>query len=244
MVIDESPQPSPENLILTRRDSPPPAPVNNNFNNNELKINSFGQGFANAINIWYVSFHTYYLSLFCLYESSLRYSLPFCCSRKEEPSVVSPQPQPTHTVKFEPLHHAAATAALYYPAVFPDFSLPFSLSGLIQKKKAEMAAILAPRLSPKTELAPSPVPSARSPGCHASSGHAHPHKLTLDHLAKAALISKSALSPAKSDSAANNTAVSEYENQIQNDLWPVDCIKCHAMLTSLDNFNIHMNDHW
>ena len=52
MVIDESPQPSPENLILTRRDSPPPAPVNNNFNNNELKINSFGQGFANAINIW------------------------------------------------------------------------------------------------------------------------------------------------------------------------------------------------
>jgi len=128
--------------------------------------------------------------------------------------------------------------------VFPDFSLPFSLSGLIQKKKAEMAAILAPRLSPKTELAPSPVPSARSPGCHASSGHAHPHKLTLDHLAKAALISKSALSPAKSDSAANNTAVSEYENQIQNDLWPVDCIKCHAMLTSLDNFNIHMNDHW
>merc|ERR1719336_2494473 len=97
MVIDESPQPSPENLILTRRDSPPPAPVNNNFNNNELKINSFGQGFANAINI----------------------------CRKEEPSVVSPQPQPTHTVKFEPLHHAAATAALYYPAVFPDFSLPF-----------------------------------------------------------------------------------------------------------------------
>lgn len=52
MVIDESPQPSPENLILTRRESPPPAPVNNNFNNNELKINSFGQGFANAINIW------------------------------------------------------------------------------------------------------------------------------------------------------------------------------------------------
>ena len=54
MVIDEGPPLSPENLILARRDSPP-SPVNlskNNFNNNELKINSFGQGFANAINIW------------------------------------------------------------------------------------------------------------------------------------------------------------------------------------------------
>ena len=68
----------------------------------------------------------------------------------------------------------------------------------------------------------------------------HVHPL----LAKAALVSKSALSPAKSDSANNNTAVSEYENQIQNDLWPLDCIKCHTGLHSLDNFNIHMNDHW
>ena len=91
-----------------------------------------------------------------------------------------------------------------------------------------MAAILAPRLSPKEE----------------QRQHA---KLTLDHLAKAAMVSKSALSPAKSESGGNNnnnTAVSEYENQIQNDLWPVDCIKCNTVLSSLDNFNIHMNDHW
>ena len=63
MVIDESPSTpstpstpsSPENLILAHRvRSPPPAQTKNNFNNNELKINSFGQGFANAINIWYV----------------------------------------------------------------------------------------------------------------------------------------------------------------------------------------------
>ena len=63
MVIDESPSPPApaqtvaENLILAHRDrqqiSPPvPSPMKNNFNNNELKINSFGQGFANAINIW------------------------------------------------------------------------------------------------------------------------------------------------------------------------------------------------
>ena len=53
MVIDEGPL-TPENLILAQRNEPA-APVNlskNNFNNNELKINSFGQGFANAINIW------------------------------------------------------------------------------------------------------------------------------------------------------------------------------------------------
>merc|ERR1719189_175838 len=96
-----------------------------------------------------------------------------------------------------------------------------------------MAAILAPRLSPKEE----------------QQKQQHHAKLTLDHLAKAAMVSKSALSPAKSESGSssnnnNNTAVSEYENQIQNDLWPVDCIKCHTVLSSLDNFNIHMNDHW
>merc|ERR1719350_993225 len=192
MVIDENP-PTPENLSFNNRHTPSPASNNNNnFNNNELKINSFGQGFADAINI----------------------------CRKEVPQNsaihIQPQPQPTHTVKFEPQQQA-----LYYPA-FPDFSLPFSLSGLIQKKKAEMAAILAPRLSPKEEHS----------------------KLTLDHLAKAALVSKAPLSPAKTDSANNNTAVSEYENQIQNDLWPLDCIKCHSVLTNLDNFNIHMNDHW
>ena len=38
--------------------------------------------------------------------------------------------------------------------------------------------------------------------------------------------------------------MSEYENQIQNDLWPIDCIKCTSVLTNLDNFNVHMNDHW
>merc|ERR1711892_1285307 len=194
MVIDENP-PTPENLSFHRHTPSPASNNNNNFNNNELKINSFGQGFADAINI-------------CRKEAA-QISEAHIHAHQQ-------QPQPTHTVKFDPQQQA-----LYYPA-FPDFSLPFSLSGLIQKKKAEMAAILAPRLSPKEEHS----------------------KLTLDHLAKAALVSKAPLSPAKTDSANNNTAVSEYENQIQNDLWPLDCIKCHSVLTNLDNFNIHMNDHW
>lgn len=208
MVIDEnpptSPPTSPEDLAIRRLPpqlSPKPPPTIN-YNNNELKVNSFGQSFADAINI-------------CRKEAL---SAPSSMSRL--------QPQPTHTVKFEP-----SQAALLYPS-FPDFSLPFSLSGLIQKKKAEMAAILAPRMvSPK--------------GVDAS-------RLTLDHLSKAAMSVKPPVSPATSHKShasshgesTTNTAVSEYENQIQNDLWPVDCIKCTSVLTSLDNFNIHMNDHW
>jgi len=204
MVIDENPPTSPQDL--TRRAVPLPSPraaVPTNYNNNnELKVNSFGQSFADAINI-------------CRKESLTAPS-----------SLRRDQPEPTHTVKFEP-----SQAALLYPS-FPDFSLPFSLSGLIQKKKAEMAAILAPRLSPK------PTDTSR---------------LTLDHLSKAAMSVKPPVSPATSHKShasshggesTTNTAVSEYENQIQNDLWPVDCIKCTSVLTSLDNFNIHMNDHW
>ncbi len=43
---------------------------------------------------------------------------------------------------------------------------------------------------------------------------------------------------------ATSTQVSDYENQIHNDQWPLDCIKCSVLIGNLDNFNIHMNDHW
>jgi len=42
----------------------------------------------------------------------------------------------------------------------------------------------------------------------------------------------------------NQTPVGDYENQIKNDIWPLDCIKCNSLLGNLDNFNLHMNDHW
>ena len=41
-----------------------------------------------------------------------------------------------------------------------------------------------------------------------------------------------------------STIVSEYENRVQNDEWPVECIKCSAHLDNLELFNIHMNEHW
>ncbi len=43
---------------------------------------------------------------------------------------------------------------------------------------------------------------------------------------------------------ASSTQVTEYENQIHGDHWPLDCIKCNVLIGNLDNFNIHMNDHW
>ena len=166
-------------------------------------------------------------------------------SQKEE------EGYPTHTVKLDP-----SSQPLFYP--FHDFSLPFSLSSLLQRKKSEMAAILVPRVHH-----------------HHHEGGAAVAKLTLEHLTKAALALKSPLSPpvhkstpsphhttsdsmnmnnnnsssssgssSSSSNSNNNTQVSEYEHQIQNDLWPIDCIKCSSVLHNLDNFNIHMNDHW
>ena len=32
----------------------------------------------------------------------------------------------------------------------------------------------------------------------------------------------------------------EEENEVQNDNWPVDCIKCNISLDTLENFNQHM----
>jgi len=216
MVIDENPPPeSPVDLACRTppQASPSPRPtVTSNYNNNELKVNNFGQSFADAINI-------------CRKES-LTAPSSLQNNNNNNKGRLPQAEQATHTVKFEPQQ-----SALLYPS-FPDFSLPFSLSGLIQKKKAEMAAILAPRMSPK------PTDTSR---------------LTLDHLSKAAMAVKPPVSPAtshKSHSSSHggdsttNTAVSEYENQIQNDLWPIDCIKCTSVLTNLDNFNVHMNDHW
>ena len=46
------------------------------------------------------------------------------------------------------------------------------------------------------------------------------------------------------NNAATSTEISEHENEVQNDHWPVDCIKCNLSLDTLENFNQHMNDHW
>ena len=50
--------------------------------------------------------------------------------------------------------------------------------------------------------------------------------------------------PASNNNAATSTEISEHENEVQNDNWPVPCIKCNISLDTLENFNQHMNDHW
>lgn len=52
------------------------------------------------------------------------------------------------------------------------------------------------------------------------------------------------VSSSPDNSTCSNTQVSDYEAQIQNDIWPLDCIKCNTLLGNLSNFNLHMNDHW
>ena len=39
------------------------------------------------------------------------------------------------------------------------------------------------------------------------------------------------------NSAATSTEISEHENEVQNDHWPVDCVKCGLSLDTLENFN-------
>ena len=63
-----------------------------------------------------------------------------------------------------------------------------------------------------------------------------------------------ASSPTAGDSGDNKNAKKEppveasiiqgYENSIQSDVWPMQCIKCVLTVNSLEAFNMHMNDHW
>ena len=43
--------------------------------------------------------------------------------------------------------------------------------------------------------------------------------------------------PSINNNAATSTEISEHENEVQNDNWPVDCIKCNISLDTLENFN-------
>jgi uncharacterized Zn-finger protein len=70
-------------------------------------------------------------------------------------------------------------------------------------------------------------PKKKSVSPHISHQEYSPHK-------------KSPRKPAPAD----NAIVSDYEVRIQNDQWPIGCIKCDFTTVDLENFNLHMNDHW
>ena len=56
--------------------------------------------------------------------------------------------------------------------------------------------------------------------------------------AKEKIISSGGEQPSSiNNNAATSTEISEHENEVQNDNWPVDCIKCNISLDTLENFN-------
>ncbi len=142
----------------------------------------------------------------------------------------------------------------YYPAL-PDFSLPFTMASL-WKKKADVlgpeAAMQQVELMEKIErmqkyngspvashsppalpllplpLLPLPLPGSNNNGKKSNSTNVSPK---MDAPAKKSK-SKS-MSPQKTVSGEVNAVVSAYENQIQEDIWPLDCIKCNMLLGHL-----------
>lgn len=147
---------------------------------------------------------------------------------------------------------------LQNPAFYPnlgDFSLPFSLSSLWKKKidvihpetirqlemmeKIEQIKQLnAPMRENVNSTYSKPKPASKK---------RKPEPPVQDDMMPLNLKQRklSDSDHASNDSApGTSTQVSEYEVKIQNDYWPVDCIKCNVRLDGLDNFNLHMNDHW
>lgn len=142
----------------------------------------------------------------------------------------------------------------YYPAM-SDYSLPFSMANIWKKKADELN-----NFNPMEHLAlmekieqmqkyngsvvysgpPSPPNLPNIP--HLVNGHdSSPKKpKTKPTSSPSPQKEKKFIAPANT----NQTPVADYENQIKNDIWPLDCIKCNSLIGNLDNFNLHMNDHW
>ena len=141
----------------------------------------------------------------------------------------------------------------YYPAM-ADYSLPFSMANIWKKKADELGNFNAMEhlaLMEKIEQ------MQKYNGSVVYSGPPSPPRMpTLPHLVNGHNLespkkpkTKPASPPKEKKFIAppngvNQTPVGDYENQIKNDIWPLDCIKCNSLLGNLDNFNLHMNDHW
>ena len=145
-----------------------------------------------------------------------------------------------------------------------DYSLPFSMANIWKKKADEMAgnfnAMEHLALMEKIEQMqkyngsvvysgpPSPPPPMALPPL--VNGHNHDGSPKKPKGGKPASVPNSASPPKEKkfitapNNGTNQTPVADYENQIKNDIWPLDCIKCNSLLGNLDNFNLHMNDHW
>ena len=145
----------------------------------------------------------------------------------------------------------------FYPAM-ADYSLPFSMANIWKKKADELSNFNAMEhlaLMQKIEqmqkyngsVVYSGPPSPPSPPRVINGNHhidASPKKPTKPKPTNNSPTTPKEKKFISNGNPANQTPVAEYENQIKNDIWPLDCIKCNSLLGSLDNFNLHMNDHW
>jgi len=141
----------------------------------------------------------------------------------------------------------------YYPAM-ADFSLPFSMANIWKKKTEDIGNFNAMEhlaLMQKIEAMqkyngsvvysgpPSP-PSPITNGVIDVSPKKPKTKPSPTPTANTTPKEKKFIN----NGSVNQTPVADYEAQIKNDIWPLDCIKCNSLLGNLDNFNLHMNDHW
>jgi uncharacterized Zn-finger protein len=155
----------------------------------------------------------------------------------------------------------------FYPAL-PDFSLPMTIADLWKRKAENLGAMNAlqqlelgekvnkmqkyngvPMVEPESpppmpKLPQTPLPpqsvllNNNHSGLKRSSSPLKP--MGMSPLKK----HKKSMSPNKSSIQEDNVAVQAYETQLQDELWPVECIKCTAVVSGLESFNKHMNDHW
>ncbi len=160
----------------------------------------------------------------------------------------------------------------FYPAI-SDFSLPISMANIWKKKADELGPMAMQSLTLMEKIKqmekyngslvytpPSPPPPERrsrtrtnhqvasSPPSQQTnstprSGSNPSMSMTATPVTPKSE-RKSITSKSVSGGGNNDTTVTDYESQIKNDIWPLDCIKCNTLLGNLDNFNIHMNDHW
>lgn len=161
----------------------------------------------------------------------------------------------------------------FYPAI-SDFSLPFTLSNLWKKKadilgqfSTQQQLELLEKVEQMKKYNGSLVNGgmesreermAREAKANSTSPPSSPPTMnTVQHKSPAKPKKKSVSPHIYSESSpkhdkksprkpapADNAVVSDYEVKIQNEQWPISCIKCSLLTGDLENFNLHMNDHW
>ena len=157
----------------------------------------------------------------------------------------------------------------FYPAL-PDFSLPFTMASLWKKKSdllGPAAAMQQVELMQQVERmqkyngspmvypsSPPPLPilpqTPVSPPSHNNNNSSKktngssPNGMKSNNSSATKRGKSKSMSPQKNPPGEENAFVTAYESQIQEEIWPLDCIKCNMLLGNLENFNLHMNDHW